>query len=258
MNKKLSVFLGVKEKVERTFKDCVTDMVKKFKNHQGLFKGERKTHKPTEGYFEESARIGFTPVQSTVEEQLRWLEATSKPFLDTVFSIEKTNASGKVKAELIVDGTSWGTYSSLELLRLKTTLENSTLKDLYDNLPTRSQTEIWKQSADEEFSSRDIYETEIEKGITRTTEKEDYILHDPHADKNRPPLQAKRETQIKTGDTTVQKFSGEWSMIQRANLKKRYDVLLTAVIEALEAANAVEAETSDLGSKMFDYLHVKL
>ena len=131
MARRLSVLLGLRDKVETNFKNMVDDMFKKFKNNQGLFIGQRNTYQPLEGYADEPSKRGFTNVQSTVDEQLQWMKENTKDFMDVVFSIEKTNASGKVKAKLVVEGQEWGEYTSLELLRLKTTLDNSKFKELY-------------------------------------------------------------------------------------------------------------------------------
>ena len=38
-------------------------------------------------------------------------------------------------------------------------------------------------------------------------------------------------------------------------MQRKYDTLYKAVIEALENANNVEIETSDLGSKIMTYIH---
>lgn len=253
MARRLSVLLGLRDKVETNFKNMVDDMFKKFKNNQGLFIGQRNTYQPLEGYADEPSKRGFTNVQSTVEEQLEWMKEHTKDFMDVVFSIEKTNASGKVKSKLVVDGQDWGEYTSLELLRLKTTLDNSKFKELYKEIPVRSSAEIWKLSENPDFEGRDVWETPIDEGFAKTTIKESYILLDTQ--EGRPPMVAEKSSQVNVGKYTSQRFSGALSIQERAVMQRKYDTLYKAVIEALENANNVEIETSDLGSKIMTYIH---
>lgn len=254
----LSTSLGLREKTEINFKSAIADMSKKFVKNQGIFQGERKTYEARDGYADEPTKKNYRHVQSTVKEQLAWLEETCEEFMKIVFSIEKTNASGGVKAELIVDGNSWGEFTSLELLRLKTILDNSKFKSLYSEIPVRSTTEVWTETSDSEYStSKGIYESKKVDGVAKTTLKETYILHDPHYESGceRAPITAEKSSQVEIGDYTSQKFSGEISLAERANMIKRYDTLVKAVIVALQNANNVETKESTLGDKVFKYLH---
>jgi len=255
----LSTFLGLREKKETTFKNSLGDMMKKFKNNQGIFRGERRTYDPLDGYADEPTKRGYTHMQSTVRQQLDWMEESVRDFMNIAFSIEKTNASGRVTAELIVEDKVWGTYSSLELLRLKTTLDNTKLKGLYPILPVRSATELWKETTDDSYTGTDgVYQTPIEEGFAKTTIKESFILNDPHASEgNRAPIKGETSKQVNIGKYTTQKFSGELSLMERAVILKRYDNLYCAVIEALGRANVVPVEESNLGEKVLAYLHSK-
>lgn len=61
---------------------------------------------------------------------------------------------------------------------------------------------------------------------------------------------------VETGDYTLQKFTGEWTQRQRAELLRRRSQLLAAVIEALKEVNDVDSEKSNLDvDKMIDFLH---
>jgi hypothetical protein len=253
---KLATLLGLRERVEKNFKNMLTDMSNKFVKQQGLFQGDKKTYEALDSYADDASKRGYTHVASTVVEQLDYMEENTKDFFDVVFSIEKTNAKGAVEAELIVEGTSWGMFTSLELLRLKTTLDNQLFKNLYDNIPTRTLTDNWKKSDNDDYNNRAIYETPMDSGFSKTTLKESYILNDPHADKGRAPMMATRDTQVNVGKYTIQRFSGAVSMAQKAEMLKRIDSLYKAVITALENANNVEVQKSELGSKVFEYLHV--
>lgn len=253
-NQKLSVFLGLRERLEKTFQHALDDIFNKFKTKQGLFKGQRNTYIALDGYADEPTKRGFTNVASTVKEQFDWFSEYNKDFMKVVFSIERTNSKGIAQAELIVEGQSWGIFSSLELLRLKSILDGK-LKSVISEIPVRSEASIWAKSTDEAFIGREIYETKLEQGFAKTTLKESYILTDPHADKgNRAPVIGEKNTQVNIGESTSQSFSGEFSMRERAVMIAKLNTLYKAVISALETANNVEIEPSDLGEKVMDYM----
>jgi hypothetical protein len=70
------------------------------------------------------------------------------------------------------------------------------------------------------------------------------------------PQIAYKNTVVVLGDYTQQKFTGEWSHRERAELLRRRSKLLQAVVEALKIANEKEAITSNVtGKKIFEYLH---
>jgi hypothetical protein len=251
---KLSVYLGLRDKTEKTFGASIDDMLTKFKGNQGLFQGYKKTYVSKDGYADDPTKRGYKRVASTVAEQLTWLRDTVKDHLRITLSIEKTNAKG-VYADLVVDGTNWGSYSTLELLRLKTVLDGK-IRELLKEIPVRKESVIWTPTKEENHTGRDIFESPLDAGTTKTTLKETKVVNDPHIkdSPNRPPVTEVVTTQVETGDYTTQDFSGEHSMLQRAEILKRYDVLYTAVIKALAEANDAEVEESDLGEKAFAFI----
>lgn len=251
--KKLSVLLGLRDKIEKTFANMLDDMHGKFKNKQGLFMGFRKTFHALEGFADDATKRGFQNVSSTVGEQLHWFKEHTEDYFETIFTIEHTNSLGNAKAALVVQGETWGIYSTLELLRLKSILDGK-MKAMINDIPARSEAVIWNPSADDVFKGREIVETAKDEGYTRTTLKESYILSDPHPDKARQPVVASKDTIVNTGAYTAQDYSGAFTLRQRAELMVKYDLLYKAVIEALETANNVECEPSDLGTKVLDYL----
>jgi len=254
----LGTYIGLRERGEGEFKNNTSNALSNLKNKQGLYLGVKKTHKAIEPYLPEENRIATKYVSATVKEQLDYMAKSAENYMEIVFSIEKTNASGVVKAELIVEGKSWGEYSSLELLRLKSTLEKSKLRDIYAVLPVREQNEMWKVSENEDFARTGVYENELYEGVTRTTNTTEYILEDNNPGQNRTPVKSARKELVQTGTYTEQKFSGEISIQLRARVITNFNTLYTAVIEALESANSVEIKKSDLGLKVFDYLHAGL
>jgi hypothetical protein len=252
---KLNTLLALREKYETSFKNALNDLVKKFKEKQGHFSGERKTYVALEGYADEPTKRNFRKVASTVNEQLEWFEKYNLEYLKQLFSIEKTNAAGFANAELMVDGKNWGRFTSTELLRLKGFLENSQLKAMYDNIPTREEDKIWKTTDEDIYEGREVFEGQLEEGFTKTTLKEQYILPDPHPDQKRPPMVADKNTTVNIGQFSSQQFSGAASMRERAEIMARLDVLHKATVEAIEKANDTDVIDSTLGDQLFAFIH---
>ena len=180
--------------------------------------------------------------------------------MDDAFSIDATNSIGTKKVDLIINGVSYGKLSAIELMRLKNFITNTTLDNLCNIIPVRSETENWTKSGSDEYSSREIYETEVLKGTTKTTIKSARILPDPNIDKLKDssrytPQVIQDEKQEETGDYTNQKFSGEWSHVKRAELLKRKSDILDAIVKALKEVNDIESVESELDSeKLLKYL----
>lgn len=258
---KLNVLLAKTDQLSSSFKKGITEYIKFFKSAQGSFIGEKKTYSPKEGTIDEPSLRKNQLVVTTVDEKLEYLVNSSKEYIDSLFSQEATNASGQAKSELFVDGISLGVYSSLELLRLKSLIESGELEEMYANIPVRSDSEIWNETKADDYKNRTgIFETGVTSGVKKTTTKESYILSDPNIanvkDGKYTPQIASRDTVVELGDYTSQKYSGEYSQRQKAEILQRRTKLLVAVLEALKASNDVEAVDSQMNSnKLFGYLH---
>src|SRR5690606_28059261 len=128
------------------FKGMIQDYAKFFTKSQGAFLGEKRTYEAREGTIDDPSKRGNVLVQTTVDEKLKWFKENSKEYIDALFAQEATNASGNAKAQLIVDGTEWGEFTSLELLRLKSIVESSSLHSMLEAIPVRSDSEEWSLS----------------------------------------------------------------------------------------------------------------
>jgi hypothetical protein len=256
---KLNVLLAKTDYMSSQFKKSIADYIQYFKNKQGDFKGQLKTYSPRPGSIDIPNRRGYTRIVTTVDEKLQWFEETFSPYLDALFSQEATNGSGIAKAHLKVDGADFGELTSLELLKLKSILESGDIEQLYGNIPVRPDDEKWVKATTDDYSNRKtIYQSEELKGEEKTTEKESFILPDPNLKEGMSytPQIAYKNTVVVLGDYTQQKFTGEWSHRERAELLRRRSKLLQAVVEALKIANEKEAITSNVtGKKIFEYLH---
>lgn len=256
---KLNVLLAKTDNLGAYFKGMMKDYSRFFVKSQGAFQGEKRTYQPKDGTIDEPSKRGNRVVQTTVDEKLDWFMKNSKEYINSLFSQERTNASGLAKAELVVDGNSWGEFTSLELLRLKSLIESNDLHAMLEHIPVRSDSEEWTESNNEMYAGRGVYEMPLVSGMNITTEKESYILPDPNLKEGMraqyTPQIAHKTTTVELGEYTQQKFSGEWSQRQRAEVLFRRAQLVTAIIEALKTCNEAEVVQSDLTSdKIFGYL----
>lgn len=257
---KLNTLLAKTEHLGVQFKKIIGDYVNFFKNNQGDFRGEKKTYDPNPGTMDEPSLRGNRLVVTTVDEKLDYLVATTSEYIDSLFSQERTNSMGIAKAELIVDGNNFGEFTSMELLRLKSLIENNVLETMYLTIPVRDDKEIWKTVTDEEYKGRNIFESTLQEGSKRTTVKESYIVVDPNLTKETSsrytPILAEKNSVMELGKYTLQKYSGEYTHRERAEILGRRTKMLTAVIEALKVANDVETVQSSMtAQKIFSYLH---
>lgn len=258
--KKLNVLLGKTDYLASSYSAMVKDYSKFFRNSQGSFLGEKRTYTPREGTVDEPSKRKNVLVQTTVSEKFDWFKNQSKDYIDALFAVEATNASGLAKAELVVAGRSWGEFTSLELLRLKSIIESSDLKAMLENIPVRSDSVNWEECTVEQYEGRNIYQTNLVEGVEKTTVKESYILEDPNVGKLKDhqsysPQVATKNTVQELGDYTHQGFSGESTQRQKAEMLKRRSTLLAAVVEALKVCNEVPVKESMLtANNIFGYI----
>lgn len=234
---KLNTLLAKVDCSQSMFNRMVGDYAAFFKKNQGMFQGIKKTFKPRDGYAEDArymdtTKVDTTEVATTVEEKLEWFEHNSIPYLNELFAVEATNSAGAPRVELIVDGISFGKLTALDLMRLKTILTSKPLEDMYNNIPVRSDAEVWLEGTD--------------------PESEECILKDPNLDPARLPANYNAKVTIKK--KTVE--TGEWTQRQRAELLRRRSNILAAVTEALKVVNDTPAENPNLDvDKLITFLH---
>lgn len=257
---KLNVLLAKADHSASSYNSMLRDYAAFFQKNQGSFRGEKKTYQARDGFSDEPSMRGNTPVITTIDEKWDWFIDNAKPYLQNVFDIDATNSVGAAKVELVYEGVSFGKLSAIELMRLKNILTSSDLEKVFVSIPTRSEGEVWEKATDASYVNRAIVQTEMLKGVKRTTQKREEILPDPNIaflkDTSRyTPMKTVVDTVLEIGDYTQQKFSGEWTQVQRAELLKRRSGLLGAVIAALKEVNDLESVKSEFDSdRMLEFL----
>lgn len=239
---KMNTLLAKVEHSASSIQRLFNDYAVFFKTKQGAFRGVKNTFVARDGYLDDPSKMGTTRVVTTVDEKMGWFNEQFKNYLKDVFAVESTNSEGANRVELKVGDVSFGFLTALDLMRLKNILTNKDFETILTNIPVRSDSVNWVRSTDPEYEGREVFETEIIKGVTRTTEKDEVILKDPNLDPSHMPANYSPRTTIKTktvetGDYTHQDFTGEWTQRQRAELLRRRSQLLEAVIAALKEVN---------------------
>ena len=252
---KLNVLLALREKLANRYSQMVGDYSSFFKNKQGAFQGTLKTHSPLDGYAVDVTKVANVRVITTVNEKLDWWLKEASEYFNTALAIEASNGQGAPTVELVFEGKTYGPFPATVLLRLRGIVENDKFAQMLSSIPVREETKIWNPTTDEDYKRRgNIFETERQEGETRTTETHDEILKDCNLDPQHLPSNYKAvvtqvKKTVKTGDYTVQFFTGEWTHQQRANLLKRRSELIDAINIALQKVNdreAVECNVTDL------------
>jgi hypothetical protein len=255
----LAVRLGLTEQLAKSFQNMVSDYLHYFNKNANDFEGEKKTYSPREGQLDDPSMRANKLVVTTVKEKLDWFKKTAVGYLQAVFDVEATNASGTAKAELVVGGKSWGEFTSLELLRLKSIVESGTFTEMLTKIPVVSDSVEWFIAAADEYAGRAIFEQAKVTGVKKTTVKESYILTDPNVASgkvtNYSPQLGTKDSILELGDYTHQKFSGATTHRKRAEMLQRRTDLIASIAVALKKANEVPAISSGLSAeKVLTYI----
>ena len=252
---KLNVLLALREKLANRYSQMNNDYTLFFKNKQGAFQGVLKTHSPLDGYQVDITKVANTRIITTVHEKMNWWLKEALEYINTALAIEASNGENAPTVPLIFEGKEYGPFPATVLLRLRGIVEGEKFATMLGSIPVREETKVWVPSTDEDYLKRgNIFETERQEGETRTTETHEEILKDPNLDPVHLPSNYRAQVTsvkktVKTGDYTVQFFTGEWTHQQRANLLKRRSELIDAINVALQKVNdreAAECNVDDL------------
>lgn len=260
MNRKLKLVLALTQDAASRYAALVRDYSKFFTGQQGAFLGFKNTYQPKDEAVDDPTKRGYTKVITTVPEKLNYFVDSVQDYIQNVLTKERTNGMGSAHAELVVDGESWGDFTSNELLCLKSIVEKPELTQMIQAIPVRPDTDIWSKSSAEEYTTREVFEKPLVTQLVKTTAKEQYVLVDPNIEKLKTsdsykPQIATKDTVIELGTQTRQEFSGQWTHIQRANALDKLTSLKKAVTIALETANDVDVVESTLSAeKLFGYI----
>lgn len=260
MSRKLKLVLALTQDAASRYAALVKDYQKFFDKSQGAFLGFKNTYQQNDVMIDDPTKRGYVKVVTTVPEKLDYFMKSVESYIQNVLTKERTNGMAVAKADLVVNGTSWGEFTSNELLCLKSILEKGELMQMIQSIPVRTETDIWEPNTAEEYQNRAIVQKPLVEQINKTTVKEQQILVDPNIDKLKAgsdykPQITSRDTVVELGKQTRQEFSGQWTHLQRATALDKLIELRNAVTIALEKANDVDVIESTLtAEKLFGYI----
>lgn len=233
---------------------CENDVVKQaesvrnetettFLKKQEHFDGLRKDYS-AKSDDEEQIPPEVKEVVTTVADKLSHTEKFMIKAINLTLSKEETNSSGNAKAELVVDGTTFGTFSATSLLALEKKLVS--LRKLYEEIPTLDPSRTWdKSDIDNIFQTKELK--------YRTAKKVRAMTLAPATDKHPAQVQLVNEdVQVGTYNTTY--YSGKIRPKLKSEYLERIDNLLVEVKKAREKANQVDVVDVTVASKIFDYI----
>lgn len=243
----LHQLLAVEQEISRQSKDIMTETFNTFTKKADHFDGVQKLYKP---YDEDGEKIPdeIKEVVTTVSEKLDYAKKIVIRALDGTISKEETNASGKARANLTVDGVDFGDLSATSLIALANILKD--IRAEYLGIPTLDPTRTWSKA---DTTGRMLYETPVEVKFRAVKTKVPLVMA-PATDKF--PAQV----QVLDADKQIGKYetvyrSGRLTPTEKSNLLEKIDNLVYAVKRAREKANQTEVVQVNLGKKIFDFIH---
>jgi hypothetical protein len=258
---KLNVLLAKRDHSKATFREQLVETAQYWVKNKGAeFLGIRKSYNPEGENPINYSHVGTQRMVTTVKKRLDYLAGHCSEYVTHQLNMEASNAQ-VARAPLVVDGKEICKLSAMELMTLKSILDNGELKNVYLHLPVREETRKWELSTDAEYKGGDLWQTAPIEGIDKTGESVNEILSDPNL-KNLPdlakysPQVVQRKTERVLGTYKVEFFSSAYSFQQRAEMQERRSKLYAAVLEALAKCNEVEVVPSAFtGKQLFDYIH---
>jgi hypothetical protein len=244
---KLHQLLAVESDLAQQSRAIAEETVTTFTKKADHFDGLQKVYLPDDDAGEKIPPE-IKEVVTTVQEKLDYSMKSMTKAINATLSKEETNSSGKARANLSVDGVEFGSLSATAFIALERYLEK--IRDTYKNIPTLDPTTSWSKN---DSTGKLLYESK-EDVKYRYVKKIVPILLSPATDKH--PAQV----QTVTNDVQVGKYltvyrSGRLSPTEKSNLLEKIDTLILAVKVAREKANQAEVINTDIGNKIFDFIH---
>jgi hypothetical protein len=242
----LHQLLAVSTDLDQQARAIMEETVNTFTKKAEHFDGIKKVYSPYDDAGEKLPPE-IKEVVTTVGEKLSYAKESVIKAMDVTLSKEETNSSGEAKAELIVDGLSFGTFSATSFIALERYLEK--IRDEYKAIPTLDPTRRWTK---ETSSGRDLREA-IEVKY-RSEKKARPLVLSPATMQHPAQVQlVTDEIQVGKYDTTYS--SGRMTPLEKSNLLAKLDTLIIEVKKAREIANQAKVKEVEIGEKIFNFIH---
>lgn len=245
MANKLHELLAVeqdrKHKANQAIGEAKNTFTKKAPHFDGMVKRYISLEEGAEMIPDERKGI-VTTVKNKLEETIESIVVG----IDAHISKEETNASKDARAELVIEGVKFGTFSATALLALEGHLNK--LKDLYTTIPTLDTARKY------EFDSQEgVYKTAAE--VKFRSVKRPKVIVKYEATEKHPAQTELLYLEHQVGKYETVYSSGRLTATQKSDLLKRISNMLETVKIARSKANTAEVKNIKVGQKLFDFLH---
>jgi hypothetical protein len=249
---KLHQLIAVEKDAKNKLQKIVEECSKTFNQRAGLFMETRKAYSAFAADDADRPDEEFSPMQSTVQAKLDYVQDTVVRALDVLIQKERANAKAKADIEVEqLDGTKKVLISDVPVSAL-VQLENN-LEDLrtrvYNEIPTLDPSKVWKKDE----TNADVWVAEpVSRQRTRKVQESLVLIQ--------PTKEHAGQAQMVTVDKPVGNWihstkSGALSPKQKSDLLDKIERLIAGVKIARAKANDVEVETVQIGKTIFNYIN---
>ena len=247
MTNELHAVLAVVDDKKKFVAAILGEAATLFTKKEDNFEGHLKTYTPKAEDGDELPP-DTKPVNTTVEEKLKYVFKSIASGVDTILEVEETNGSGNAKADLTIDGVSLGKFSATSLLSLERELSN--VRTVCKEIPTTDPAREW--TLDETVAVPGLYKS-AEENRVRTIKIEEPVTLYPATDRH-PAQTALRAKDIPVGIWHTIYRTGKMTPLKKSVLLSRIDNVLEIVKRARAQANSCEVVKVDVSSKIFEYI----
>jgi hypothetical protein len=244
---KLHELLAVEGDREKVAKKLTAESIRTM-GKENLFTGRTRSLVMFDPDRENDNFVESTPVTTTVDENLEYLMKPLASYWDVV--LQKDLSNQNALADLVVDGNVLAKdLPATFLLGMESKLAQ--LRQLYEAIPTLQPGFTWEvdpQQKDGIFRTRDDQ-------ITFKTEKDVEFRVASEATKEHKAQIVQLERTNNVGKYTTAQYSGMLTPADKAARLARIDVLLGAVKQARQRANATEASKAHVGEVLLDFIN---
>lgn len=244
---KLHAVLAVEATNKAQSEKILNEQSSNFTKNDSRFDGLTRVLIPLEGEGERMTTDNKI-INYTVIENVAYVSDVVCKYLNTTLTKEETNSSGTARAELVIDGTSYGEVSATSLLALENYLTK--VRRFYETIPTLDPTKDWK---DDEGKQKGFKKTDAEYKYKTEKRTKHIVVHPPT--ENFPAEIRESNTDVQVGKYETIYTSTKISTRDKAELLTRIDKVIEAVKKTRSKANEAEAIQSELATKLFGYIN---
>jgi len=244
---KLHAVLAVEATNKAQAEKILNEQISNFSKNDSRFDGLTRVLIPLEGEGERMTTDNKI-INYTVIENVAYVADIVCKYLNTTLTKEETNSSGAARAELMIQGESYGEVSATSLLALENYIAK--VRRFYEAIPTLDPTKDWKE---DEAKSRGFKRTDAEHKYKTEKRTKHIVVHPPT--EHFPAEIRESTTDVQVGKYETVYTSTKISTRDKAELLKRIDVVLESVKTTRAKANEAEAKQSELATKLFDFIN---